>query len=135
MGREKIGDDVMQVRFPDGTFDRIDNFNPNRSEFIREVVLRELVVRGGGVGMRADVAKVEGVAGVKKNSLKGPGSKVSPRDADKAVLLKLVSGKRLSSSQASKALAWPGLRFSNAERALLACGELKVEGGFLVVCK
>ena len=136
MGREKIGDDVMQVRFPDGTFDGIDKFNPNRSEFIREVVLRELVVRSGGDGMKRSALPAKPVAGPKKNSLKGSGSKVSARDADKAVLLNLVRGKLFRSHEARKrleALGWLGLRYDNAERALLSSGALKVEGGLLVV--
>lgn len=60
MPREKIGDDVMQVRFPDGTFSRIDAIASNRSEWIRDVVLSVLMM-GDAAG--AVVSKLKEITG------------------------------------------------------------------------
>lgn len=45
MAREKIGSDLMQVRFPDGTFERIAATGISRPRFIRDAV--EAALSGG----------------------------------------------------------------------------------------
>lgn len=115
MPREKIGDDLMQVRFADGTFARIDEVSGNRSEFIRGAVDVAL----GGVPASANVV-----------SEKIP---VDFLEADKAALLALLSERRLGSRDAARRLGLPGRRYDNAERALLASGAILSVSGVLAV--
>jgi len=124
------------LKLPSGTLDRIDAITPNRSEFIREVVLRELVVRGGVMPV-----------GSKKKSFVPPepdpvlsaidAAKARPvapsgRQADAAELLAVIRSKRLSPRRAEAEMGWLGLRYSNAEKLLLSSGAAVLDGGFLV---
>ena len=141
MPRVKIGDDVMKVRFGDGTFARIDAVASNRSEFIRDAVEAAL----GG-----DTTLVEKPASVparkpspqKKNST-GPSSdktEVNPkmaaapsgRQADAVSVLGVIRGKRLTSRQVEAEMGWLGLRYANAEKLLLSSGAAAVVDGHLV---
>ncbi|WP_170759971.1 hypothetical protein [Ruegeria lacuscaerulensis] len=138
MAREKIGDDVMPVRFPDGTFDRIMKINPNRTEFIRKAVADALaaVERGNMQKPHSAEPEVE-----KPISKKPPQPKKNfdgkPVDKDELrpdarVLLGQVRQKRWTSKQHEKALGWPGLRFPRAEGDLFQAKLIKVEDGILV---
>ena len=124
------------LKLPSGTLDRIDAITPNRSEFIREVVLRELVVRGGVMPV-----------GSKKKSFVPPEPDpvqavideiavrpVAPsgRQADAAALLAVIRSKRLSPRRAEAEMGWLGLRYGNAEKLLLSSGAAVLDGGFLV---
>lgn len=134
MAREKVGDDVMKVRFGDGTFDRIDAVSGNRSEFIRGAVEAAL---GGAYEpvKKIDMPASEPVethtlpVPQKKNSIvpspkvgKAYTKPVSPRAADIEALRALIGEKRLTSRQAEQAMGWLGLRYANAEKGLLQSG-------------
>ena len=141
MPRGKIGDDVMKVRFGDGTFARIDAVASNRSEFIRGAVEAAL----GG-----DTTSVEKPASVpvrksvpqKKNSIVPSSDKAavnpklaaapSGRQADAAAVLGVIRSKRLTSRQAEAEMGWLGLRYANAEKLLLSSGAAAVVDGHLV---
>lgn len=120
MPRERIGGDLMQVRFPDGTFAAIDAVATVRSEFIRGAVADAL--DGPGRIKRAP----------KKSEIRAT-SVPSPREADKAALLEALRARRMSSREAEAAMGWPGLRYRNAERDLMASGKVLAQGGVLVV--
>lgn len=115
MAREKVGSDLMQVRFPDGTFDLIDAVSDNRSCFIRDAVSAAL----GGGGVRRVPRK--------KNSNVSSG-----RGADAAVLLEALRKRSMSSREAEKLMGWLGLRYANAEKRLLQDGSVYSDGGILV---
>ena len=175
MARDKIGSEVMQVRFPDGTFDRIDAAASNRSEFVRDAVERHLVgTIDAAPGVwetsatppkknsiaRADPEHVDddgsetsfnkpkrskkadpavaavkaAIAGIEPKPVpKRSSTAVSPRAQDILDLVAVIRSGRYSSNMAERALGWPGLRYANAEKALLASGKAVVEGGVLVV--
>lgn len=138
MAREKIGDDVMQVRFPDGTFARIDEVSSNRSEFIRYAV-DEALKAGSGQRPKADVPAIaeravkevpEKRARSKKNF---DGQAVSDGlRPDARVLLSALREKRMTSRDSEKAMGWMGLRYAKAEKQLIQAGLIRVEGGVLV---
>lgn len=185
MARDKIGSEVMQVRFPDGTFDRIDAAASNRSEFVRDAVAGALAdmevplgIGGSGGGERAGdavpyltgppkknsiaradpehvdddgsetsfnkpkrskkadpaVAAVKAaVAGIEPSApVRRVSSVPSPRAQDILDVVAVIRSGRYSSNMAARALGWPGLRYANAEKALLASGKVVVEGGVLV---
>lgn len=156
MARPKVGSDVMPVRFPDGTFARIDAVSGNRSEFIRLAVERALA--GGGLPDKGKGVGLEGLpavpailaksasaataaraveAGSEVRAAKAARSKAAAkwttplREQDKADLLALVRGNMLNSRAAEARLGWPGLRYGNAEKALMDEGRLVVVDGFL----
>jgi Arc/MetJ-type ribon-helix-helix transcriptional regulator len=138
MAREKIGDDVMQVRFPDGTFARIDEVSSNRSEFIRYAVDKALKA-GSGQRPKTDVPAIaeravkEVPAKRVRSEKKIDGQAVSDGlRPDAKVLLEALRGKRMTSRDAEKAMGWMGLRYSKAEGQLLLAGAIRVEGGVLV---
>lgn len=56
MAREKVGSDLMQVRFPDGTFDRIAATGISRPRFIRDAVEAAL---GGSSDLVAKINTAE----------------------------------------------------------------------------
>jgi len=124
------------IRFDADLMARVDAITRNRSEFIREVVLRELVVRGGVMPV-----------GSKKKSFVPPepdpvlsaidAAKARPvapsgRQADAAALLAVIRSKRLSPRRAEAEMGWLGLRYGNAEKLLLSSGAAVLDGGFLV---
>ena len=155
MARDKIGSDLMQVRFPDGTFSQIDATGISRPEFIRDAV--DAVLRG-----RAPALPPNGSYGVvdpavfapkdapaaKKNRDKVSASKPSKsipvqvsmsgrrttplREADKLAVLEFARGGRFSSRDISAAMGWPGLRYQNAENSLMADGAIRFDGSVLV---
>lgn len=128
MAREKIGSDLTQVRFPDGTFDRIEALGADRPYFIRAAVEAALVEAGG-----ADRVAAAKRSGGKKNSFASSGKKpVSRRSADVSVLLSALRMKSMSSRDLERKVAWSGLRFRNAELRLLDDGLATVKGGLLV---
>jgi len=137
MARLKVGDDVVRVRFRDGTFDRIDAVYENRSEFIRCAVDAAL----GSDPVRAVPVPVEPAvdtpAPQKKNSIvavpKGSRSgAVSLRDGDMASIMEIVGSGRFTSRDIADRLGLAGLRYSRAEAALLKGGRIRFDGG--VVC-
>lgn len=168
MARDKIGDDLMQVRFPDGTFDRIDELGSNRSEFIRCAVEDALAVSPKKNSFEGSVEDVDGSAdfiddGASEavNSFNKPkrskkadpaveavkaavgsivgsavlprvSSVVSPRAKDKADALSLIKSGRYSSRDLEKKFDWIGLRYANAEKALLSENLVHVVDGILV---
>lgn len=142
------------LKVSEGTMSRIDAVAPNRSEFIREAVEAAL----GGYEMDVGAMRKNSVPAVDDGSapessfgrpklVKEPdpaveakpsaparrvSSDVSPRAQDKVDLMAVLRGGRLSSRQAEQAMGWPGLRYANAEKALLASGQVVVDGGVLV---
>ena len=125
------------LKLPDGTLGRIDAITPNRSEFIREVVLRELVVRGGvmpiGAKKKSFVTPDPYPVQVAPDAAKArPAAARSGRQSDAAELLSLIRSKRLSSRQAESEMGWLGLRYSNAENLLINSGAIVLDGGLLV---
>lgn len=115
MGRGRVGDDLMPVRFPDGTFERIDALGGNRSEFIRDAVSAAL----------GDVVRDRAVVG-EKNSNEG-----SDLSADALELFGVVSVSPISSRDLEKKFSWLGLRYSKAEAALLSSDLAEVSDGLL----
>lgn len=166
MAREKVGSDLMQVRFPDGTFDRMDAFGVPRPQLIRYAV--EMVLDGKvpyatppkknsiaradpehvdddgsetsfnkpKVPKKADPAVLAVKAAVSEIEPSAPVRRVSsvpsPRAQDILDVVAVIRSGRYSSNMAERALGWPGLRYANAEKALLASGKVVVEGGVLV---
>ena len=131
MARPKVGSDVMPVRFPDGTFAAIDAVSGNRSEFIRRAVARSLC--GGGLPDKGKGVGLERlkVSDAPKAVSAGRRMDGDIRSGDKAALLALVRENMLNSRAAAKRLGWPGLRYRNAEKALMDEGRLMVVDGFL----
>lgn len=159
MGRLKVGNDVMKVRFADGTFARIDKECGNRNGFIRAAVDAALNSISG-LDAQIQIAGVEpndilqdmpmrpatekgykyvaetSLPAAKKNSLLGSVSKdpLSLRDQDKADVLAAVAGGRFSSSDLERRMGWLGLRYSRAEKDLLSSGDICIADGVLVSC-
>lgn len=82
--RLKVGSDLIQVRFPDGTFQRMDAVCGNRSEFIRDAVEAALcAARGEKVPVSAVEVPVsaERVAKPAVKPVVGPGRAMSDREA------------------------------------------------------
>lgn len=150
MARKKIGDDVMPVRFPDGTFERIDAIADNRSDFIRGAVLSALgsdrdvrvgcsteIVAGPvdvGIGQTEPKPKKPSLTKPvqpKKNFDRKPVKKDGLRP-DAEVLLASIRKRRWTSKQHEKEMGWLGLRFARAEGDLFDLGLVKVEDGMLV---
>lgn len=141
MARKKIGDDVMPVRFPDGTFERIDAIADNRSDFIRGAVLNALgsdrVECHGDVTIEVPLPRVvrkspsEKPDRPKKNFDRQPVKKDGLRP-DAEVLLASVRKNRWTSRQHENALGWLGLRFKRAVDDLFQAGLIKVDDGVLV---
>jgi hypothetical protein len=125
MARDRVGDDVMNVRFGDGTFARIDKLGGNRSGFIRAAVASALDAADGGRKKKSFVSS--GKKGDRVAVVAATG-----RSADQAVVLDLVRSKHLTSHQASDFLGWLGMRYANAEKALLRAGSIAVVDGALV---
>jgi hypothetical protein len=138
MPREKIGNDVIPVRFPDGTFDRIVRINPNRNEFIRKAVADALADAEGCADVTwppkggDEVPLARKPDQPKKNFDGKPVDKEELRP-DARVLLEQVRQKRWTSQRHEKALGWLGRRFINAEGDLFELGLIRAEGGILVV--
>lgn len=137
MPRGRIGDDVMKVRFCDGTFARIDAVAGNRSEFIRDAVEAALVSSSDPVAKvkRPDPVPDRVVVSQKKNSIVPPSGKskpVSGRQADADAVLGVIRGRRLTSRQVEAEMGWQGLRYSNAEKLLLSSGSAVFADGVLV---
>lgn len=139
MAREKIGSDVMQVRFPDGTFAAIDAVCSNRSEFIRYAVA-EALKAGSGQRAKTDapaiaeraVKEVPAKRLRSKKNFDGQAVSTDGLRPDAAALLEALRKKRMSPKDAEKAMGWLGLRYSKAEGQLLLAGVVRVEGGVLV---
>jgi len=131
-----MGTKMISIRLDEGLLERVDGTGLKRSEFIRDAV--EAALDGS-------VQKVHVATVPKKNSIAGSGSKLSGvaevgvssvpsgRAADQAVVLSLLRKKRLTSRQAEQAMGWAGLRYGNAEKALLSSGAVAVVDGALVV--
>ncbi|GLO70333.1 hypothetical protein MACH17_18500 [Phaeobacter inhibens] len=158
MAREKIGDDVMKVRFPDGTFTRIDAIAPNRSEWIRDIVIGALDACDD-VGTSSPMTREQAMdpdpllAALPMKVAEGEEYKFEPRTKlppidhieegpsketggdlrpDAVVLLGALRKKRMSSRDAEEAMGWLGLRYSKAERQLIGLGLVHQENGLLV---
>lgn len=147
MARKKIGDDVMPVRFPDGTFERIDAIADNRSDFIRGAVLSALGSDRVHIEVNAGSPSLE-VAGKsrkyeiekpapqkptepKKNFDRKPVKKDGLRP-DAEVLLASIRKRRWTSKQHEKEMGWLGLRFARAEGDLFQAKLISAEDGILV---
>lgn len=149
---------VYSIRLDEGLMARIDAHDQVRSDFIRDAITtaldRDDVALGGSmqklhIAGPAKPTKIikrgPGDGGLKPVPVKKksdavppavvrPGSEVvSPRAQDKADLLALIQSKRLSSRQAKDKLGWLGLRYENAERALMDDGAVWVNAGVLEV--
>lgn len=155
MARKKIGDDVMPVRFPDGTFERIDAIADNRSDFIRGAVLNALgsdkqdfrldpKILRDGASAKSDVENrpVNNLVSEKEQKSKKP---VQPKKnfdrqpvkkdglrPDAEVLLASIRKRRWTSKQHEKEMGWLGLRFARAEGDLFQAGLIEVDNGVLV---
>lgn len=147
---------VIQVRVSREVADRLDaaRGDRTRSDFVRPLI--EAALNGGvnnpvpkieinpvpegepvALAVKEDAsALVEKAAGIRSNPKMGEAPRKNPysfRDRDKVDLMALVRGKRLSSRQAKEALGWPGLRYENAERALLKDGKIWFVDGVIEV--
>ncbi|MCF6275677.1 MAG: hypothetical protein L3J05_07925 [Robiginitomaculum sp.] len=144
MGREKIGDEVMKVRFSDGTFARIDCVSGNRSDFIRSAVCGVLDFDVSAVApvllgpvsvpkknLIGSVLKKPVVAAVVLRDRRGVEVDTSGFRSDSLLLLEHIFLDRVTSRQASISLGWLGLRFDRAEKELLSSGVVWIDGGFL----
>ena len=80
------------------------------------------------LAVKAAVSEIEPSAPVRRVS-----SVPSPRAQDILDVVAVIRSGRYSSNMAERALGLPGLRYANAEKALLASGKAVVEGGVLVV--
>jgi len=108
---------------------RVEAVSPNRSEWIRDVLLSALDAWEG----------VDG-GGETKSELVRPGEAVRiPRGLkpanlrpDALVLLGAIQKKRMTSRQAEAELGWLGLRYANAEKALILEGLVALQDGVLV---
>ncbi len=117
------------LKLPAGTMARIEAASPNRSEWIRDVLLGALDAWEG----------VDG-GGETKSELVRPGEAIRiPRGfdpkclrPDALVLLGAIQKKRMTSRQAEAELGWLGLRYSNAEKSLIAADLVVLQDGVLV---
>jgi hypothetical protein len=142
------------LKLPEGTLGRIDAVSGNRSDFIRDAIEDSL----GGVSEKKNSivapVSVKGPVGSGKpltayrqliHDASSPAVElpdepqnipenipsVSPRERDKELLLSLIRGKSLTSRSARDALGLPGLRYDNAEKALLTDGVIAIYDGIL----
>ena len=141
MGRKAVGGDIVHVRFPDGTLDRIDaRSDGSRSEFIRDAVLRTLNGLDGNFPLGSVVAsepekKSDGlpledriIRATAALDAKYPKKAVSD---DREVLLALVLKKALSERQAMEALGWMELRVSKVAGKLAGSGLIRYRDGLM----
>jgi hypothetical protein len=156
MARRKVGGDVLQVRFFDGTLERIDAVHGNRSEFIRDAVEAALSAGGGvrdyvavagparnellaDLPMKPAPAEPEPPAAPEKNSIASPSDKraaarawgATLRETDMKSILEVARSGRYSSRDIECQLGLPGLRYKKAEDALLRSGLIRFEGGLV----
>jgi len=136
---------VFSFRLDEGLVSRIDEVSSDRTGFVREALERALAGASDGSvtsfnrpkrERRPDPA-VEAVKAAIPEKVRVPAKKgfTTPlREADKAAVLDLIRKKRVSSRQAEQEMGWPGLRYANAEKALLADGTVEVVNGLLEVC-
>lgn len=117
------------LKLPLGTLGRIDALGGNRSEFIRGAVEAAL----GGGGMPVSAVKPEPVRCEKKFDVaRSEVSFSDRREADVLALLEVIGGGRFTCRQVEGKMDWAGLRYSNAEKALLSSGRAAVIDGVLV---
>jgi hypothetical protein len=117
------------LKLPEGTMARVEAVSPNRSEWIRDVLLGALDAWEG----------VDG-GGETKSELVRPGEAVRiPRGLNSAnlrpdalALLEALRKKPMTPRDAEKAMGWLGLRYANAEKALIAEGLVVLQDGVLV---
>lgn len=135
MAREKVGSDVMQVRFPDGTFARMDERfgKGGRAEFIRDAVLRTLN------GLDGDVLTVGPKPAVREERAKRPERRVLPKgaklgrwDEQKPVLLAKVRERSMDERTAARELGWAEGLVSRVAAELSEVGYIRYERGLMV---
>jgi hypothetical protein len=120
------------LKLPEGTLGRIDAVSGNRSDFIRDAIEDSL----GGVCEEKNSIVAPAVElpdepqNIPENIPENIPS-VSPRERDKELLLSLIRGKALTSRSARDSLGLPGLRYDNAEKALLTDGVIAIYDGIL----
>ena len=112
-------DKIISMRLPAEVVDRLNDIPGNRSDFIRKAILKALET--GIPATEADERQSE----VPK--------RLAGREADKDILLKMFSGKNLTSRAAQEASGFLGLRYPHAEAELLAEGKIAIENGVVVV--
>ncbi len=129
------------LKLPAGTFARIGAVSSNRSEFVRAAIEAALgagpekknsIVARAPSDILEDLPMKPAPDGPHKVDVRTPLPSLSPRDRDKALLLSLIRGKSLTSRSARDAMGLPGLRYDNAEKALLTDGVIAVHDGILV---
>lgn len=112
MARERVGGDIGQFRFPDGTFARIEGSGEGRAEFVRAAVLDRLDRLGG-------VERPEPVA------------KRADRDfsGDYAVVLGELRGHRYSALDLGRKLGWAPMRVDKVLGAMERAGLVRFDRG------
>ena len=124
-------------RLEEGLVARVDALGVKRADFVRDAI--EAALCGDGVMKPAEMDRVGGAPEMppapKKNSLKVPVKKVSTelRGADEKVLLSELRRQAMTSRDLERKMAWLGLRYSRAEKALLSSGLVVVVDGLMVV--
>jgi hypothetical protein len=116
-----------------GTLARIDAVSNNRADFVRAAVEAAL----GGVSTMPSRPKKNSIAGSVKEAVRPRKSGASKKSgvvvsADQQAVLDYVQGRRVSSRDVEAHFNWLGLRYSKAERQLLAAGLIGFQDGMMV---
>lgn len=138
MAREKVGDDVMTVRFSDGTFSRIDAAagDGKRSEFIRAAV--EAALGGSGPKVSPGVVKAvvrsEAKPVVVRSVPKAIGRPVSrwasdPRYGEFRDMVLRSGSVGVTSAQVVRETGWTPLLVERFADAMHGCGDLHYPHG------
>ena len=133
-----MGTKMFSVRLDEDLIARLEGVGEKRSDFVRAAIEAALGVGGLDAPVAAkSVKKVDMASAPKKNSIAVPVEKATSvsgfRVADEEALVALLRKRPLSSRDAERSMAWLGLRYPNAEKALLSSGRVAVVDGLLVV--
>lgn len=145
MAREKVGSDLGQFRFPDGTFDRIEALGVKRSEFVRDAVL-DALLRGSASsrprefsGLDRRLSEPPAVAKVSASpsqvwKAKRPERKsgVGRWDAQKPVLEAYLRKRSSDARSAARDLGWNEGLVERVALELSGDGVIRFERGLMV---
>ena len=141
MAREKVGSDMGQFRFPDGTFGRIEALGHVRPDFIREAVLGRLAFCEGGGDREVPVAALPAGSAVRNAGSVRPVVPVRPvarrpgkRDwsGDYERVLGVVRERLRSSRELASDLGWAETRVEAVVSAMELEGLVRFERGGVV---